>query len=510
MHIKKFNLKKLGLIIGLLLIVVVAGVTIWGGSSGWLQGALYKISNIGVQPKTQIQNPTLPKTTKTINSEILTVKTPPILELDEQTQIKRTLERANIAVLEFAADDPARGAQGNVNLDTIIKNFYKSHTDNFDMLITMSFQETPNDLENNYLNGATNGNMHLNGASNIGKKNGCGMLTNPTCSGYPSKLKYTQQCNYQDWETDGKLSNICRHEILHYWGNGWANGDHECFDPWAFWAFENGHWTQLFSAGPFSSTHTYPVNLLESMENPPTAELLDVPQFGLWIDNNDDTFTFHAENNPPDRGFNYIDLYQMGLLSESELSQKELFVVLNPQLIGRTEPVDGIRDRIYTGTRKNITLDDLKSLLLQREQCENTGPNYYYTGDGSRVPEILPETALDFRVAFVIIKYPEQKITQKDAQRLCKLINYTTPEDWYYSSRLNADGNGLRSIMNTYFSNITRNPDCESLFPADINPEISVKGTTVDDEFLKYDIQNNINLNKFDLSKFETPNLNNF
>lgn len=40
MNLKKFKVKKPGLIIGAVLIVVVAGIAIWGGTGGWLQGSV--------------------------------------------------------------------------------------------------------------------------------------------------------------------------------------------------------------------------------------------------------------------------------------------------------------------------------------------------------------------------------------------------------------------------------------------------------------------------------------
>ncbi|MBA4337187.1 hypothetical protein C0416_05470 [bacterium] len=383
----------------------------------------------------------------------------PVTKIDEQTKIKMNLEEANVAILEFAADDPGRFNGGNLNINAVINKFYSSHSNDFDMLITMDFKT---DVGNNILNGWSNGTIHLKGPSNIGIRNVCSMLGNQTCLSIPSKLKYMQQCAYNDYKTNENISADCRHEILHYWGNGWhtPNAD-SCFDDWVSQAFENGHWTQLFSAGSVASLHSYPVNFLEAREVPPTDYLLSIYQYSTWTDNKDGTFTSHTVS-PEDQGFNYIDLYQMGLLSEEELSNKDIFVVLNPEFVGYANTLrSGAKDQIFSGTRKDITIEELKSLLKEREKCEGV-EQYYYSGDGSRVPEILPETALDLKVAFALIKYPEQQITMEDAQKICKIVNYDIPEDWYNSSRLS---DNLRSNIKTYLSENNKNPDCESLFP---------------------------------------------
>ena len=384
-----------------------------------------------------------------------------VVKFDEQTRIKMNLEKANIAVLEFSTDDPGRVTGGNLDIDAVINKFYNFHPNDFDMLITIDFKTN---VANNILNGWSNGTIHLKGPTNIGVLNTCSTLNNPTCFGFPSKLKYMQQCAYKETKDNASIATDCRHEILHYWGNGWhtANAD-GCFDDWVSRALENGHWTQLFSAGPVASLHSYPVNFLEARETPPTAYMLnDIYQYSTWVDNKDGTFTVHSVELPTEQGFNYIDLYQMGLLSEEELANKDIFVVLNPEFVGYTNTVrSGAKDQIFSGTRKDITVEELKILLKEREKCEGTG-QYYLTGDGKRVAETSPETALDFRVAFALIKYPDQQITMEDAQRICKIVNYEIPESWYDSSRLS---DNLRSTINTYLSESTKNPDCESLFP---------------------------------------------
>ena len=137
----------------------------------------------------------------------------------------------------------------------------------------------------------------------------------------------------------------------------------------------------------------------------------------------------------------------MGLMSEAELAQKEMFVLMNPARIGTTFN--------YSGIRQDLTLDDFKRLLQKRELCDGQGLDYF-TGDGSRrVHEYDQgrELAENFNVAIALIKFPEQKISVDDAYRICRKVNYDWVNSWNYASYgLSNISTNLGDALNPYCS----------------------------------------------------------
>jgi hypothetical protein len=253
--------------------------------------------------------------------------------------------------------------------------------------------------------------------------------------------------------------NVFVHELGHYWGVGWGTqGQAQCFDPWAssVYNFTTGHWSNNLEAGQ-KSTLSYG-NLMRAK----TGEEL-YPNWGRITDNKDGTFTSSITTRINDARFNNIDLYAMGLMTKEELATKDMFAVYDLQ---QKAPLSDT----YYGTRKTVTLDDLKTILKEKTACSiknsympgySQGYDTYYTGDGNRVLDSYDqgkELAKDFKVGLVLIKHPEQVISNKMARDICQAANYDYPKAW-------SDATYGLSTIHTELSDATKNPNCASLFP---------------------------------------------
>lgn len=369
------------------------------------------------------------------------------------------LTTANINVMTLPEDDPIRGQlYGNVDMGQFIEKFYQTHDDDFDMLIAIGYNS---DDAHGRGNGISDGFLIKDVPTNLGKVDFCGTSLGLGCELYPENLKYIQQLVYRNYTYEGFPTFTALHEIGHYWGVDWhqANND-QCYTdlgmPWVNQLLENGHWTERFQAGN-TSTLTYPTHFLEDRDpnNPLTKSTV---WEGSWTDNYDGTFTKNGIfMNARREGFkfNNIDLYAMGLMSAEEVAEEEIFLVLDPELIS-ADPVTAIAT--YSGTRMDLTLDDIQDLLHARGNCEGIGPNYYYTGNGDRDMQGRPEFSDNFRIGFTLIQHSDNMITEDHAYHLCKIINEEVVNQWHNATQ-------ERSVLNVNLSPNTTNPNCEELFP---------------------------------------------
>lgn len=367
-------------------------------------------------------------------------------------------EIPNVAIIEIPENDPLRNqSNGIINMDTVIQKFYKTYSDDFDVLLTFDIG-----TYNGKYNGWSDGGMRRYVPSNIGYIDECSSLINPTCKDYPARLRYMQQFGMRDRPnvaTNANLEmnkNTFIHELGHYWTIGWGTfGKPQCYDSWAQYVynFSEGHWSGNFEAGEAS------IMLQGSVLLGKNGTLLD-PNLGKLVDNKDGTFT-SIDTKINDPMFNYMDLYAMGLITGNELATKDIFAIYNLEKKYSNPIAAGYNYSMpewhtYYGTRKDITLADFKKMLLDKEACEGKD---YYTGDGSRVLNAYDkgrEPAKDLRVALVLIKFPEQKIFNKKAREICQALNYDFPKAW------NEATYGL-STMRTNLSEATKNPDCNAL-----------------------------------------------
>lgn len=351
----------------------------------------------------------------------------------------------NVAILEFEEDDSCRYSNGNVHGECVVEEFYSVYPDNFDMLIIMDVGEY-----NGLYNGYSSESIHRYVPTNIGRIDECDVFEYSFCETYPERLRYMQQIG--DALTEGLYpEDAFVHEAGHYWGVSWRSPGSrydECFDePWMEQIWENNHWTELFQAGEESSVLSYHISATSERDSTHVA-------FGPWVDNGDGTFT----KTPSEYGnlkFNYIDLYAMGLMSEEEVETKEMYVVLDPV---RVNDADGY---VYSGTRYDLILDDFKDLLAVKEECEGTGTEYYYTGDGSRELHSYDgetELAESFRIGMVLIKFPEQTISDQEAYEICEAVNYNLPIAWSEAT------DGLSEI-DLRLEEGSSLPDCFTLYP---------------------------------------------
>lgn len=350
----------------------------------------------------------------------------------------------NVAILEFQEDDSCRYSNGNLKGECVVEEFYSVYTDDFDMLLITDVGEY-----NELYNGYSGGSVHRYVPTNIGEIDNCDgtPIAGTVCDTYPERLRYMQQIG--DAITNGRyLYGTFTHEVGHYWGVSWRSSSSydSCFDePWMEQTWENSHWTELLQAGADQSTLSY---LLNSVSEGDTTGIA----WGPWFDNGDGTFT-----KVPNGGydylyyFNYIDLYTMGLMSEEEIATKEMYVLLDPVYIEKN---------LYSGTRYDLTLDTFKEVLKVREECEGTGTEYYYIGDGSRQLHTYDggiEFAEDFRIAIILIKFPEQEISDEEAYEICEAVNYNLPSAWN-------EGTWGLSEIDLRLEEGSSLPDCSELY----------------------------------------------
>jgi len=342
----------------------------------------------------------------------------------------------NVAILEFEENDECRYSNGNVRGDCVVDKFYQNHEDNYDMIMVIDV----GDYAGKH-NGWASYNVHRYVPSNLGIEELC----DETClEKYPERLRFMNQSG-DSWADSGDT--VFVHELGHYWGVDWLSTDLSCYDEsWIEYAFENSHWTELFQAGGGASIMSYQMNVVSEGEPSGITK-------GILTDNHDGTFSFSEEELPRlgHMQFNAMDLYAMGLIDEEELGKQEIYVVLNP---------GEISENLYSGTRHDFSLYDFQNLLLEKEECEGTGPNFFYTGDGSRQLNEYDdgvELAENFNVAIVLIKFPEQKITNEDAYYICERVNY----DWIDSWNLAAHG---LSEIDTHINGDDPIPDCADLY----------------------------------------------
>jgi hypothetical protein len=307
--------------------------------------------------------------------------------------------------------------------------FYENNSNDYDMLVMIDLG--PYGDKQGFWSGWG---VHRYVPYNIGQDKPDNMVN----VNYPSRLRYMQQVN-TSWQWSNSINFI--HEVGHYWSIGWVAWDLSCYtDPLIDYFFENGHWTELFQASDAvngSSVMSYVLNSVTP------GEPSGIP-YGTIIDNHNNTFSFKTAQNSLLR-FNYMDLYAMGLLTESELAQKEMFVLIQPKAVA------GQFD-LFTGTRRTLTLADFKDLLQQKEDCDGID---YLTGDGSRRLHAYDqgrELARNFNIGIVLLKYPEQEISKVDAHQICQQVNYNWIRDWNFATY------GMSNISTNLGDGI--NPDC--------------------------------------------------
>ncbi|MBD3330986.1 hypothetical protein GF354_05695 [Candidatus Peregrinibacteria bacterium] len=355
----------------------------------------------------------------------------------------------NVMILDLPDDSEYRSDNGNANFEAILPLLDNEKLSAVDMLLFIKVGNF-----NGKFNGIGSTLFRKYLPKNIGKLD-CRF---DFCDTLPEKLRFFQSVG------DNLYLETWVHEVGHYWTIGFYNLSYwgvNCFDSWVNdYLLENGHWTQFLQAGR-NSVMNY-AKVLESFEIPRYGAM----PFGVWIDNNDGTFTMIKEKGDQyswKRGtkFNDIDLYAMGLLSEEELETEEMFVITNPELI---EGVTSLDNLTIKAQKEIITLEDLKQSLLEAEECAETGPNHYFTGDGSREKsdydkEHYPdrEFAEEFKVGVVLIKFPEQKISNRRARELCQIVNYTFPEAWSFATQ-------GKSKLTTNLPGESATPNCADLY----------------------------------------------
>ncbi len=214
--------------------------------------------------------------------------------------------------------------------------------------------------------------------------------------------------------------------------------------------FENSHWTELFSAGEFS--------LMSYLYGSPSGRERSGAVFGTWHKNSDGTFTQKYSKSALDNKFNNMDLYAMGFLSESELAERgEMYVLGDLTLLE-----ESVTQGIYSaGFYQELTLNDFKNMLLQRENCEGVTPGTYFEGDGSRQNHSYDNGqnfADAFNVGIALIKHPEQVLSQEQAYAICRVVNYELPEYWLDATE------GQSHMTTSLPTHGDTNPDCEALF----------------------------------------------
>lgn len=350
-------------------------------------------------------------------------------------------EIPNLEILNFAADDPCRAEHGNLHGDCVVNKFYETHDNDYDVLIAMNLGEY-----NDKKNGVGDFSLRRYMPYNLGIPRYHWFINYPNV---PSRLRYMQQIG-DSWRNDYTGNRTFLHELGHTWGIQWLSRDLSCYEgvDWIEHTFENSHWTQLFQTGNTgSSLMSYQMNSVTEGERPPILR-------GYLRDNQDGTFTFFGNKERGRPIFNYMDLYAMGLINEEQLGQFEMYTVMDPVWFN---PDAGYsEDKLYSGSRYDFTLDDFKDLLKRKEACN--GYNYF-TGDGSRRLHEYDngvEWSTNPHVALVLIKFPEEEITQEDAYKLCQKVNYEFIDDWNYATH------GL-SNLNTNLGDEV-NPDCAALF----------------------------------------------
>jgi len=402
----------------------------------------------------------------------------PKIEILELT-IEQKLAIANVHVMTIPADDSSRSIYtGNVDMGQFITKFYQSYEDDFDMLFVFGYDT---DDAHGRGNGVSDGFFIKDVPANLGKVDYCGTSLGLNCDTYPEKLKYIQQLPFWNYTYDTFPTFSFLHEVGHYWGVGWHQaGNDQCYTTlgmaWVNQLLENGHWTERFQAGN-TSTLTYQTNFLEARDpNNPLPE--STIWKGGWIDNGNGTFTKNGLLSDARREglkFNNVDLYAMGLMSAAEISQTPMFLVLNPQELSKN-PATAIAT--YSGTRMNLTLDDIQNLLHARGTCEGIGPNYYYTGNGDRDMQGHPEFSNNIHIGIVLIQYPDNPVTESHAYHLCKIVNEEVVNQWNNATL-------GRSEINVALSTNTQNPDCEALFPgpaANYTPITEIGGENQDND----------------------------
>ena len=351
-------------------------------------------------------------------------------------------EIPNVVFLEFDENDEWRGENtGNVAMEGLIERFYDEYPDDFDMMLVINVGDY-NDQENGWSDGL----FRRYAPSNIGRSiediNVCGTPQNPDCEGYPDRLRYIQQTG------DNFSAYIFMHELGHYWSAPWyteKSDENACYEDWVSAALYNNHWTSLSVLGETTSPISY---WLENEDGSRAS-------YGEVVDNGDGTFTYdsYMGPDPRDEKFNYIDLYAMGLMSEEELNEKEMYVIVDAKSVND----EGV---MFSGTRVDVTLEDFKNLLFEKEACEGTGADYYYTGDGDRElhgHDNGEEFADDLRVAIVLLKHPDQPVYSYDAYTICEAVNYIWPEAWNNATY------GLSEI-NLKIDGDDPSPDCAELY----------------------------------------------
>lgn len=338
----------------------------------------------------------------------------------------------NVKILEFAVNDPCRQSTGNIRGDCLVERFYEENENNYDVLITIDLGMYE-DKESGWSGWGVRRYIPYN----------IGMPLDPLLSDfphYPSRLRYMQQLN-DFWRKSNNRAFL--HELGHTWGVGWRNACEEG-EVWCEHTFEAGHWTELFQTGNTgASLMSYSKNMVSEGE-------VGVALMGRFTDNYDGTFTWE-EVNPI---FNYMDLYAMGLIKEEELAEQEMFTVINPIWLNPNASVS--EDRLYSGTRYDLTLDDFKNLLQRKEDKEGLD---YFTEDGNRRLHEYDngiEWTTNPHVGIALIKFPEQEISEEDAYKICQKVNYEWIDAWDYATH------GLSNLSTNLGDGF--NPDCAALF----------------------------------------------
>jgi len=320
----------------------------------------------------------------------------------------------NVTVMEVTGNYDANNPDGTINSaprETIAKEFYRLHKDEYDFLVIFSnfgFSMPENETAAFYL--------HIkNDTEGIGQQ----IFDNSAMFGSKGKLQGTIDMggidnlvmDPLDPAFDFTLDTIS-HEIMHRWAAYVKFKDKAGNLSSALLGKDGNHWSFLLSTD---------------------ASLM----YGnTWRDNGDGTFTSIKAR----KYYSPLDLYLMGFIDKSEVPP--MLLIDNPDIDAKRSSEVGLT---IPGTARYVTIDDIIS------------------AEGERVPGPA-DSQKSFKTAFIFITSPGT-FTGSELYGL-EIVR----SGWMTRYSILTDGKGLVQVVPSPIGNIPSNPGVPPSDPPSLNP----------------------------------------